>query len=458
MTTERDSDAGVHARARERLFAAEIAVVLDAPLRVDEAAGGRRSAVGQWLMAAVMLLGLLVAVGVGWMSREGLDEVQQPSAFDPVFPPYVDPLWVPGAVSFVSADLKALSTLPERGVQRLAVGASRHGGGPPTVEFLAAVARIQDLRVLILTGCGVPSPEALRELRVAPQLQTLALAGNDEVPFDAGIGSACAELVQLRQCVMARLPMTREGLLALGTLPRLETLWIDHAAISDEAAVAIGTLRQLRSLELMYVPDQGRQAPLLTDSILRSIAAAPRLVDLGLMGFDGEPGMLSSLSPRLQALRLTACGWVGPSELRRLTALPGLRSLAWNGPLDEERVAALVDVVGKVPLEQFAASVPVPPRLLETLASVPRLRGLRLQGPNDPDALIAVLPRMAKLELLRIGCVPVPEAESLQPLRKMRNLRRVELARQSDASRGALEQLATELRSLLGDGVQVTVE
>lgn len=456
MTTERDDGTGVHARARERLFAAEIAVVLDAPLRADEAAGGSRSVVGQWLMAAMMLLGLVVAVGVGWMRREGLDEAQQPGAFDPVFPAADDDLF--GADVFsVPADLEALAKLPGRGVRRLAVGASRQGGGPASVEFLAAVARIQDLQTLLLSHGGVPSPEAIRELRAAPQLQTLAFAGEDDVPFDAAIGGACAELVQLRLFALSGLPVTREGLQALGTLPLLDRLWIDSVPISEEVATAIGALRQLRSLDLMCMPGQGRQVPL-TTSMLRSITAAPRLLDLGLTGFAGEPGALAALSPRLQAVRLTGCDWAGAGELRLLAALPGLRSLAWNGPIDAERVEALIDVVGKVPLEQFEASVPVPPRLLEILAGAPRLRGLRLQVGKDPGALVAVLPRLAKLELLRLVCEPAPTANSLRPLQALANLRRVELVPNTVTGRESLDQLATELRAMLGERVQVVVK
>ncbi|MFO1032423.1 MAG: hypothetical protein U1F60_15180 [Planctomycetota bacterium] len=457
MNTNRDEGTAVHERARERLFAAEIAAVLDAPLRVDESAGGRRSVVGQWLMAAMMLLGVAVAVGVGWLSRGGLDEAQQPGGFDPVFPAVDDVLWGDDGLFSVTADLEALSVLPERGVRRLAVGASRSGGGPASVEFLAAVARIQDLHTLLLSPGGVPSPEAIRELRAAPHLQTLALSGEHDVPFDAAIAGACAELVQLRRCVLSRLPMTREGLQALGTLPLLDRLWIDGVPISEEVAAAIGALRQLRSLDLICMPGQRRQEPL-TASMLRSITAAPRLVDLGLSGFLGEPGALSALSPRLQAVRLTACDWAGAGDLRDLAALPGLRSLAWNAPIDAERETALAEVVGKVPLEQFEASVPVSPRLLEVLAGAPRLRGLRLQVGSDPGALVAVLPRLRRLELLRLACEPAPAANSLQPLQALANLRRVELVPNTVPGRESLDQLATELRAMLGERVQVAVK
>lgn len=461
MNTNRDEGTAVHERARERLFAAEIAVVLEAPLRADEAAGGRRSVVGQWLMAAMMLLGVAVAVGVGWMSRAGLDEAQQPGAFDPVFPPFEDGVIGGGAVFSVPADLEALSALSDRGVVRLTVGASRLGGFPAvpaSAEFLAAVARLPNLRTLLLTEGGVPSPEALRELRVAPHLQTLVLAGEYDVPFDAAIGAACAELVQLRQCVLSRMPMTREGLRALGTLPLLDVLWLENAAISDEVAAAIGELRRLRSLELMYVPDQGLAAPRLSKASLRSIAAAPRLVSLGLDGFDGEPGSLASLPSQLQALRLTACEWAGPTELRRLAALPRLRSLVWNGSIDAERAQALAEVVRAVPLEQFGASVPLPLLLREALTNVPKLRGLRLQGQDDPDALVAMLKHLTKLELLRFGCEPLPAANALQPLRELAQLRRVELVRNSATDQATYENLAKELRAMLGDAVQVTAD
>lgn len=479
MTTERDDGMAVAERARERLFAAEIAAALAAPMRADEAGDGRSSSLfGQWLLAALMLLGVAVAVGVGWLRADASREAQQPEAFDPVYPRLQEDMpHVPGIVGV--EDLAALAALPphvdaistrasspilealagRRGLRLLSIGTGPDGSDPePTAAALRAIAAIPELEALHLLTTRSPTAEALRELRAAPKLRTLTLGGDSSGSLDRGLAAAIAELPRLQQLFLSRVPLTAAGVRGLSALPDLELLHVEQSEYGDEVFAAFGSLRRLRSLSLWALAEGGEKPRELTAEHVRALGAIPQLVELAIGGFGCEDVVLAALPTTLQSLRLAYVHGATALGLRRLARLPKLRSLQYDGLTNAEIQAALAEVVKTAPIEQLLllnASLSEP--MQQALQAQSRVRSLRLSLDGDVEAVAAQLVQLPKLERLSITCVAVPErAESLR-LVELPQLRRLDLLTPGTGAGGRVTDLARRLQELLGERVVIKV-
>jgi len=477
MTTERDDGNAVVERARERLFAVEIAAALGAPLRADEAGDGRsRSLHSQWLLAALMLLGVAVAVGVGWLHGDGSRLAQHPDAFDPVFPRLQEDLpHAPGTVGV--EDLEALAALPahvdaistrasspilaalagRRGLRLLSIGTGRDGSDPePTAAALRAIAAIPELEALHLLTTRSPTAEALRELRASPKLRTLALGGDGSVPLDRGLAAAIAELPRLQQLFLSRVPLTAEGVRGLSVLPDLEMLHVEQADNDDEVFAAFGSLRSLRGLSLWALAEAGEKQRALTPGCVRAIGAMPQLVELSLARFELDDVAVGALPITLESLRLIVTSGTTAAGLRHLARLPRLRSLQWANLADSEIRAALAEVVKTAPIEQFFWPIGrLSEPLWQALHAQPRLRSLHLQLGADIDAVAAQLVRLPKLERLSLSFAVLPEhAESLR-LTELPLLRRLDLVTAGPEDNARFADLAQRLQKLLGDRVVI---
>lgn len=477
MTTERDEEAGVHDRARARLFAAEIAAVLDVPVRADETGNDRsHSRFGQWLLAALMLLGVAVAVGVGWLHKDASREAQQPEAFDPVYPRLQEDMpHVPGIVGV--EDLAALAALPphvdaiatrasspilevlagRRGLRLLSIGTGPDGSDPePTAAALRAIAAIPELEALHLLTTRSPTAEVLRELRMAPKLRTLALGGDGSVPLDRGLAEAIAELPRLQQLLLSRVPLTAAGVRGLSALSDLELLYVDRTAYDDEVFAAFGSLRRLRGLTLWDLGDGGGKPGTLTTARVRSLGAVPRLVELTLSGFYCDEAALAALPTTLHSLRLVNVPGTTAAGLRQLVRLPLLRSLYYDDLNNPEVQGALAEVVKTAPIEQLLMpGTPLTEPLWQALQAQPRLRSLHLPLGGDFDAVAAQLVRLPRLERLFLSYLSLPErAESLR-LTELPQLRRLDLVYDGPLKNARAADLTLRLKELLGDRVVI---
>jgi len=477
MTTERDDGTGVHARARERLFAAEIAAALDSTLRVDgETEVGRRAVFGQWLLAALMLLGVAVAVGVGWLRADALRQSQQSDAYDPVFPSLQGDLpHAPGMV--VVEDLAALAALPKdvdavhvsvtspvlralggrRGIRKLSVGGTPSGDDPsPTASVLEGIATMPDLQVLHLMTKSAPRAEAVRQLRAAGQLRTLLVSGDHGAPLDRELATAIAESKGLKMLLLSRVPLTADGVLGLSALPALEWLAVERATYDDAVCAAFGSLRHVRVLDLGGTDDVGTPEARLTADRLRSLAALPRLAELGLRAFACDEDALAALPVSLQSLRLENLRGVTADGVRRLARLRQLRSLLWIAPAVPDLSEAIVDVVRTSPLEQFVwASGPLPGAVWRALETKTRLRSLAVRVGPDAAVFASQLLRYPDLERLRLFLASCPDRPETLRLGELAKLRQLELVPVPPLEQGGLSRLAAEARDLLGERVLV---
>lgn len=478
MTTERDDGMAVAERARERLFAVEIAAALGAPLRAEDIdERDRRAGSGQWLRAALMLLGVVVAVAVGCLQLEADREAQQPVAFDPVFPPLGEDLPY-GAGQGVLIDLLGMESPPDvdamyvrttspswpklvgrRGVRWLKVLGGIDRDTTPTPSQLRTIASMPDLQALHLwtPPKRLPDGEVLRELRAAPQLRTLGLWGDARVTLDSDLASAINELPLLRMLLLSEVPLTAEGVRGLALLPTLEQLRIERTVYDDSVFEALVALRGLRVLHLWSADAKTSQVGLLTPARMRALAAVPKLVELGLSGFDCDDAALAALPVTLQSLRLehlrgpTAAGW------RQLARLRQLRSLHWIALADDETTEALAAVVEALPLEQFFwASGPIPEALWGALAKKASMRSLAVRIPPDLARFAERLAGFQKLERLRLFCAERPASPELLQVHRLPLLRRLEIVPAPPLEKGSVDAFAERVRKLLGDRVVVS--
>lgn len=477
MTTERDDGMAVAERARERLFAAEIAAALGAPLRAEDVPSRKRAGSGQWLLAALMLLGVGAAIGVAWLRHVDLREAQQPAEFDPVFPALAE--FLPHAGPTVAVDdVEGLKALPmhvdaisvdvpspvlaalgqRRGVRKVSLGWQL---GPSEIaEAVAAVrvvAALPDLESVHFFGGSLPPVQALRELRSVPRLHTLMLGGDHRVALDRSLATAVAELSHLRLLLLSRVPLTADGVHGLASLPELEWLSVERSAYDGQVFAALPELRRLRALHLWSSDEPTATAGTLTAADMRALGSIPQLVELALAGFACDDAALAAVPAGLQSLRLEHLRGYTAAGLRKLAGMAKLRSLHWIALTDSQLLEALTEVVRAAPLEQFfwaGGLVPAPMwRVLETKT---KLRSLTVQVGPDAADFAAHLVGYAKLERLRLFCRSLPESAEALRLQDLPLLRRLEIVPAPPLEKGSVDAFAERVRKLLGDRVVVS--
>ncbi|MFN7586929.1 MAG: hypothetical protein ACK501_14640 [Planctomycetota bacterium] len=476
MTTERDEGAAVHERARERLFAAEIAAALGVPVRAEDVPSIQRAGAGQWLLAALMLLGVGAAIGVGWLRHAELQEAQQPAEFDPVFPALAEFLPHAGP-SVVVDDVDSLAALPtqgdaisvdvpspvlaalgpRRGVRKIALGWKL---GPSAVaESVAAlrfVAALPDLESVHFVGGSLPPVQALRELRSVPRLHALMLGGDHRVVLDRALASALADLSHLRLLLLSRVPLTADGVHGLAGLPELEWLSVERSAYDSQVFAAFPMLRRLRALHLWSSDEPSATPGTLTAADMRALGSIPQLGELALAGFACDDSALAAIPANLQSLRLEHLRGYTPAGLRQLAGMAKLRSLHWIALTDSQLLEALTEVVRAAPLEQFFwAGGLLPAPMWRVLEKKTNLRSLTVQVGPDAADFAAHLVSYAKLERLRLFCRSLPESAEALRLQDLPLLRRLEMVPAPPLEKGSVDAFAERVRKLLGDRVVV---
>jgi Leucine-rich repeat (LRR) protein len=124
-----------------------------------------------------------------------------------------------GAIS--DAGLEVIATLPD--LQHLRV---RHS--QITDAGVAALSACERLRVLNLPQANL-TPDGVLTLRQVDSLRQLRLGGDGKVDLSRSV----AQLHQLRAVHLINVPVSDEGLRALASLPRLESLYLDQPKVSE---------------------------------------------------------------------------------------------------------------------------------------------------------------------------------------------------------------------------------
>jgi len=395
---------------------------------LQEVLGGR-SAAGPsatrsafpWLAAAIALLGVGVAVGVGWL-REAPRRETTP-VHEPVQEP--EPPWHechgPAALAGVPADVIALRCFDFDDAA------------------CAALAKFPRLEHLDLSGMDADERGVSRSLTIT----------------DAGV-RALAPLTALRSLRLAQCHAVKgDGLQVLEAMPRLELLDLTYSGVESPAIERLQRLPSLRTLVLSHCMNfHGR-----------SLAAVARI-------------------PGLRRLELSACTTLAAADVLPLTALRELRWLdlrdcqgrfrgqtarGFQEPGAEEPppppvqdgigiTDAVVAALATLPLETLllGGSESLTDAIGNAIAKLPGLRRLDLSNlPKTTPALLAQVP--AGLEALELSDNPHVDGRALRRLPTLRALRELGLSDTGPVDAPDLERLLAdcELRVLRFGGASL---
>jgi len=401
----------LEAAAEERLFDAMLG-----ELAREAAAPARGVAASRWLVAAFVVLGLAVVVGVVMTSR-GTPAVavapQEPAPLPPT-------LEVRGITALRKADrqvenLSCAIEGPDFGVlqeferlRALRVEQDHDLPHPTLVQSawsLAPVARCTKLESLTVGPLARFTAVELAPIAALPNLRSLELVGKEKV-LD---GASAAVLVKLplRSLVLREVFVVREGLRVLGELPLLERLELRDCTGLDRCDLKhLYRLRQLRALTLRGVGQAtvqqfaltgepvALQLPTIRDGrIVREVTAdwikglaeaLPNLRELDLAETRIDDQVLIALPRSLTFLGLRAAKGYGEPGMVAVGALPNLQGLACGEPPpnshEQDRVpfASWWPVLRGMKLHRYEfAGIPTPD-LLDELRQQTDLRELRL--------------------------------------------------------------------------------
>ena len=434
-------DEAVQVAARERLFDAELAEVLDVPVAAVSEPQVRAQGAA-WLAAALVLLGVFVAAGVAWLRCvEDASTAQEPGGFDPVFPWYERfPSLTIATGAAVLASLPPVTSLGMRleddrnlaflerqcDLRHLMVLTSDRVECALSREALRAIAALPNLESLEFTDKVQATADDLRELRVAPKLDALSLCGSP-IRLDAKLGAVLVELPKLRLLQTWDAEVTIEGLETLAGMPHLEALILGRMRIDDATVAALAKLRTLRVLGIFGdVPRYGsKPMARLSASHVRALAKLPRLVSLSLEHCTVDDEALASLPLTLQSFCLGAVDGVTAAGLQSVAKLPRLRalSLAESGS-DPLILAAAVHLVRALKLERFESpNAVLPADLWAAFADQPLLRHLQLRCPDAGAPNLSPCTTMPALEQLKLFMPKSLVPADLAPLKELPKFR-----------------------------------
>jgi Leucine-rich repeat (LRR) protein len=291
--------------------------------------------------------------------------------------------------------------------------------------------------------------DGLSYLAKAPSLTTLHF---ERVGASEDCLRAIGGMKQLRQLSLVFQPLAPKdsapaisGLEHLSGLVHLETLDLRSPYLSDEGVAQLGTLRELRSLTIA-----GR----LSDSALQPIAGLPNLEQLNFSGDKFTGAGLSHLArhPRLRELALWGRDFRGRglAQLKDAEALRTLKLRAFAAITDEgaREVGSLIqltslDIRGAGPKRSTD----------ETLASLGALRNLKSLTIGNcamTDVGVADLERCALLEKLVIYGPDLRLTDSgLRAIGRLSKLRKFTISGgANELSDEGVKQLVRDLHSL----------
>lgn len=434
------NDTAIRESARERLLDAELCEVLDAAVpgatAPPDPAPARR-----WLgRAALVTLGVAVAISAFALRQPGPARVaQDPQPQDEAPPgPWTTPWerWrealhaCPTVDS--AADLAALAT----GTHGL-----RIDGETAADSVFREALRRDGITTVVVRGPASsipwdhfgpevsvravsflhadPKPEQLRRLRLLPELRALYLASRE---FGAAHARALAELPKLTTLMIGGVPHRNEmAALRASTTLRHLAFEILPAGLASPLSELAG-LDQLESLSLSGAGSK------LTKSMARELGAIAGLRNLDLQFVDSvEPGAAAALPADLTSISVRPRAFQA-DDIESLTRLRALRHLRLGGSVPETR-SAWTRAIEALPLARIELPHTSPDRALwQALATKPTLRRLTISTPRE--LLRGQLEECAAVRTiagLDVYLRRLPDAKALHPLRGLPELREVRI-------------------------------
>ncbi len=412
-----------------------------------------------WGAAAVVLLGLTVAISVWWVRTSPGTVPALSPAQDPASEPLPEP---------VSATASTIADVPDD-VQNLECDLL-------PADRMAEFARFRHLRRIVLKSA--PFAETSRQLTdkdLAPLVALPALT-------DLGLrGAGCAVTVAMLPTLDAmpalRALELRECHIDATTIARLarlelRSLRLDGCAVDAPKLGALAALPSLRVLQLSRLGRTVRSIPSDRESqeppgldAFGLLGMLPQLEDL-LVGGDCPEDLITVLPRSLTRLDVIDVAGLSEASLRCLAEFPRLKELrvrltadsaeayakARAGELDE--ASRITGQVGASRAKAFAEGLsPLHLRRLAiynlgaghvgaAVAAQPELEHLSLTNGIDFDAL------RPSSSLRTIRCYTMPPQGSLAALRDIESLRRLEVGRY-------VREEFEAARELLGDRIEV---
>jgi Leucine-rich repeat (LRR) protein len=348
------------------------------------------------------------------------------------------------------------------------------------------------LLLLVLTSCKQQTQE-LRDGDLSDQASVaVAVLSEQEIASIRDAVQQCGGAVRLDQegqpeavdLAVERGSADKSGLQAALRCPRLKSLRIRAAGLSEEDLASIASLVSLEELFLQDVPIQDDLLAKLTEhlSSLRrvtlrnvpgvtsteSIVSLPQLTHLALIDMPIEADAIEPLreAKNLVSLDLRMCGRIGGDQLLVLADISGLKELKLGGyTIDNQSMVTVASMPAlesltiedaSIDAEGLAELVQIGPRLrslslarcsglgddeLEAIGAFVGLRALVLRDMPVTGEFLQHLGAPERLETLSLNQTFLIE-ESIDAIVRCRHLKRLELA-QNFLSPQAVEKIST---------------
>jgi hypothetical protein len=410
----------------------------------------------RWLLAALVLLGIVVTAATMWQTRT----VPREEAQDPQ--PVPLPAEVTGSgVTQLQAlpvdtenllaklvdprDLPVLKRFPQLRGLRLSAEEVHIAGintrkyhpkwSAPADDLLTPIAALRRLESLSLPSHRMPlGPALLAPFADHPTLRELTLTGH-QFALDEALVAALAKIPRLRGLDLHFVAVTADTLRAVATLP-LESIELRFCHDLDaDGWQALMTMRSLRSLSFTdwswgAVPGRAK-APAgwrPTPVDLRHLSRLPQLRELELLSCDVDDEQFAALPDTLTTLRLASTK-LTPNGIGALGRFVALRELRFDTKSGGTTFASLFEPDNEPAAEAFAAA-------LTTL----KLRSLFYRGALLP-AVANAIGKQADLHDLTIQSKQ-PAADTASTL--LRDLRLHRLSWQAPVTADLLLALAKQ--------------
>lgn len=389
---------------------------------------------GRWLLlAAVFVLGLATAFGVGWLRQhDGADDRREAQGdLVRIVTRAAAIASLPAASKAVEVhnlDDAAVAALVARcpDLEHLCVFASTATARPASVgdravsitdDALVAIGSLRHLRRLELVGVQHVTGAKLRELERLPLLEHLALTFLD---LDDDSLQVLPRLPSLRELDLeSNQGFGARGLEAIGACPGLRVLSLAGSGpLRDDWFAPLARLTRLESLNLQAIGlsrrllfAEGMPAPRTPEFGERGIGVAalqpwPALRHLSLantLNIESSVGArLARDCPALQNVVLDVCLQIDDGTVADLLSLPQLRSLSVRG-CPEVTAASIPRLVTATPLREVHLGK-APWLTLEHAGRLARAgKRVTCERPDDPafEAALAALTPVSVDRVLR---------------------------------------------------------
>ena len=360
----------------------------------------------RWLLAALVLLGIVVTAATMWHTRTApRDEAQDPQptplpaqvtgsgktelqalplATENLRAKLVNPLDLPVITRF--AKLRHLQLWAENvHIAGINTGKYHPKWSAPPDDLLTPIAALRQLESLSLPSHQMPFvPALLAPLADHPTLGALTLTGH-QFALDEAMVVALARIPHLRGLHLHFVALTADTVRAVATLP-LESLELrfchDLDADGWQALMTMRSLRRLLFTDWSWGAVPGRaKAPAgwrPTPVDLRHLSLLPQLRELELLSCNVDDEQFAALPDTLTTLRLASTK-LTPNGIGALGRFVALRELRFDTRSGGTSFASLFEPDNEPTAEAFAAA-------LTTL----RLRSLFYQGALLPAVANAI--------------------------------------------------------------------